>query len=116
MPRPYPSGHALPKRVCTYAHTASCPAALAPKHASSLPVFPKSGPAAIACCMQSCSCPQPRPFAPAPPAAFEVSYGGTPIFSKLDTGRMPTMAEVAGGIAEAIAAVGGAGAGSPAAP
>lgn len=48
--------------------------------------------------------------------AFEVSYGGTPIFSKLDTGRMPTMAEVAGGIAEAIAAVGGAGAGSPAAP
>ncbi|KAL4458875.1 hypothetical protein ABPG75_013740 [Micractinium tetrahymenae] len=38
--------------------------------------------------------------------AFEVSYGGTPIFSKLDTGRMPSMAEVVAGIAEAIAAAG----------
>lgn len=50
------------------------------------------------------------------PAAFEVSYGGTPIFSKLDTGRLPTMAEVVGGIAEAIAAAGGAGAGAAATP
>ncbi|KAL4423195.1 hypothetical protein ABPG77_000328 [Micractinium sp. CCAP 211/92] len=48
--------------------------------------------------------------------AFEVSYGGTPIFSKLDTGRLPTMSEVVGGIAEAIAAAGGAGAGAAATP
>lgn len=44
--------------------------------------------------------------APCPPAAFEVSFGGKVVFSKLDTGRMPTMAEVVGGIAEALAAGG----------
>lgn len=39
--------------------------------------------------------------------AFEVSFQGTPIFSKLGTGRMPTMAEVVEGLAEAMAANGG---------
>lgn len=38
--------------------------------------------------------------------AFEVSYDGTPIFSKLDTGRMPTLPELVAGIAEAMAAAG----------
>ena len=38
--------------------------------------------------------------------AFEVSYQGTPVFSKLDTGRMPTMSELLGGIGEALAAAG----------
>ncbi|PSC76151.1 seleno T [Micractinium conductrix] len=38
--------------------------------------------------------------------AFEVSYAGTPIFSKLATGRMPTLADVVEGVGEAMAAGG----------
>jgi hypothetical protein len=45
--------------------------------------------------------------------AFEVSYDGTPIFSKLELGRMPTLPELVGGISEAMAAAGGAPGGIP---
>ena len=41
--------------------------------------------------------------------AFEVSYAGTTVFSKLGAGRMPTMDELLAGLAEAIAAAAGGG-------
>jgi hypothetical protein len=45
-----------------------------------------------------------------------VSFEGTPIHSKLETGRMPNLAELVSGIAEAMAAAaGGAAVGDPAA-
>jgi hypothetical protein len=39
--------------------------------------------------------------------AFEVSYQGTPVFSKLDTNRMPNLAELVEGITEAMTASAG---------
>lgn len=46
--------------------------------------------------------------------AFEVSFEGSPIHSKLDTGRMPNLGELISGITEAIAAAaGGAAASDP---
>lgn len=43
--------------------------------------------------------------------AFEVSYQGVPVFSKLATGRMPTLQEMVAGVAQAMrGAAGGAGA------
>ena len=39
--------------------------------------------------------------------AFEVSYQGTPVFSKLDTNRMPNLAELVEGITEAMTATAG---------
>lgn len=40
-------------------------------------------------------------------AAFEVSYADTVVFSKLDSGRMPSLAEVVAAIGEAMAAAAG---------